>query len=809
MKAYACALLLVACASPPPARTAVDAPPSAAEATLLSEAGLRLFTGAQSVADLERAEAQYQLAAKAWRRVTSTESKFRLADALHQEVRVERALHQRDPKRFDNPAEAKLASALQAATDARDFADDAHQLEASELVIDVDDLRVDIEDEASKGRSAPTPAFEAAMSARETYLRQAPNGAHAAEYRFDLARADYLRGKLVEAEQQLKPIFDGSCGKDPLAYLAWEILLKMAVARHDESTSWSLALYAHCAMDDAQREAQLALLQQDWPQQHQLHADTAFAAACGGPEEGACVPATESNRVWWHKAADLYSSLVVEAPDDPSAPAWAMRAAYCYKQSRDLPSAISAHRKFVERFGAEPTLALLERGDPRRSILPEPEEYKHRLRLVDLALDQVAVALYSMFDYPAAAAAYEAVARTPRLLEGRRSAAARNAMLLFRATGNREKMLANWQVAIALRPTTEEKAELDWAVATYDYDHFDPKAPDAAKARTAAQRPLEQFYFAHRADPAAAKSSLEAAWRLAKLLQGADPAYREWFKKTVTAWQYLNAQPSNGGVKPSDLPPYADYGAEAEYTLLDEEIRAEFDNETGHHQYSTMNVEQIMGKVDPHTGMFVSRGAYAADLRVAEEYDRKLEHVVSTYHSLEFVPAALARIGSLYDAMRSALFACNGPSFAAHILPAAGPMTTALKSTISSQWESHRKQEMEAADEAMTRRYAKAIQLSWTYDVQNVEVARAVRRLAYFETAASGLGIGPYACTAPYGAPSSTRQCGLAAYLSNTTPPGQRLLYSPLMYVRMQTAQNVMPSLPESAHALPLPAPPE
>ena len=61
-----------------------------------------------------------------------------------------------------------------------------------------------------------------------------------------------------------------------------------------------------------------------------------------------------------------------------------------------------------------------------------------------------------------------------------------------------------------------------------------------------------------------------------------DPAFRTWFKTTIADWEYFKSYPlavagaggkAGGKITSSDAP-YSDYGGEADYTLVDEELKA-------------------------------------------------------------------------------------------------------------------------------------------------------------------------------------------------------------------------------------------
>ena len=103
-----------------------------------------------------------------------------------------------------------------------------------------------------------------------------------------------------------------------------------------------------------------------------------------------------------------------------------------------------------------------------------------------------------------------------------------------------------------------------------------------------------------------------------------DGGYHQWYKTTIGEWEFIDHNvPATGkdGKKDSQISPYADYAAEAEFTLLDEEIDEKFDYETNHHHFAG-SVEDILGKYDK-SGKNVSKGKYQVDAEEADKYDEK------------------------------------------------------------------------------------------------------------------------------------------------------------------------------------------
>ena len=177
---------------------------------------------------------------------------------------------------------------------------------------------------------------------------------------------------------------------------------------------------------------------------------------------------------------------------------------------------------------------------------------------------------------------------------------------------------------------------------------------------------------------------------------------------------------------------FSDYGAEAEFTLDDDEIHQAYDAETGHHKY-TGATEEVLA-------------AYEKDAKVAQKYDEMLEHISSTYPSLEWVPAAIARQGTLYDSLRTGLYNAVPPQikyFTAKQdallkqLEGSGRQDLQdkaddLRTTVKEKWRSKKETELAGADELLVRRYATAIALARKYNVRNDQVTHAIARLAYF-----------------------------------------------------------------------------
>lgn len=241
-----------------------------------------------------------------------------------------------------------------------------------------------------------------------------------------------------------------------------------------------------------------------------------------------------------------------------------------------------------------------------------------------------------------------------------------------------------------------------WILSTFKLSPDERAEADFIEAK--ANHDLAGYWARNTNDPAAASYVVEAAWSVAK-----EKSERVWFERTIAAWARTKS------------PAQVDYAAEAEYTILDGEIRDAFDHATGHHQYATMPVETIMT-------------AYDIDAKKAAAYEQRLDHVVKTYASPAIVAAALAREASLYESLRSGLDACGGSKFdpvpakLRRVLdgmkatgnPRSIDKVTAIEDSIKGAWRTVRDKEVAANEAVMIRRWAQSYALAKKHKLPSV-----------------------------------------------------------------------------------------
>ncbi len=793
----------------------------------------------QQVELLNRAFAEYKLAALGWQGYLKQdenapdayESRYWLADSRHKQVRVELLLN-RVGKGFPEPTPKEVEEAKASAIDVRDSNEDDKYLDnAAFFVVEEADILRDLEykryDDTKGGsgiakrdavrfdndgpdrkviKDAVPPVILGSVQARDEYIARVPPtldvNKRSIEYQFYSADMYFVYGDFDTARARFEPIYRDHCGKDEFGYKAWEKLISMSNMMRDSERSRQLAEAEKaktCAVNEEQKTAGGLIINPTLQEAAYIKAREKFKQAKDAK------PGPERDKLW-REAAGMYEAALQAAPARDEAPEAAMNAAYAYKQVGEFSKAIELYNKFIAEYGSEQRLQTLQKGDAKAKTAPDPKKYQERLGFLATAYDELGSTYYGFFNYVKAAETYEKVAGNERFDEARRKTSAKNAMILYNSMGQREKMRSEYNIFLKLHPSSEEKANADYLVASYDYQQWNPAGGDAGmnrQNRLAAQQSYAGFYNQNKGNAAAAKYVLEAAYRDAKMQKSAgDVGYRVWYKNTIAAWESFRARgTATKDGKPEALqPPYADYPAEAEFVLADEEIRAKYDTERHKYQGST---EDVIGKVDPKTKQITKTGRYQANAKDADKFDKDLQHIIATYPSVEWVPAAIARQGALYDELRTGLYNAVPPAvtlFSKQQETLLKQMENSgrddladkadeLRSAIRDGWRTKRDAELAAADEVMVRRYATAVSLARQYNVKNPAVTHAIARLAYFTDLLTDAKMGEY--------------------VTKTTDPNdknRKLDYKPGQYVQSRPGLPLVP--PPSGAAEPLPIAP-
>ncbi len=794
---------------------------------------------ARQIELLSRAGSEYKLAGIGWygylkqdeNAPDAYESRYWLADARRQYVRIQVVLHKLAANKFPEPSKKDIDDALVAAIDVRDSNEDDKYLDnAAFFVVDVSDVdrdlayqrfeesrgtsgvarreevKFDTEDAATRKvlRDPIPPVVAQSIQARDEFVQRVPpnldSQKNGINYQYYAGETYFLYGHFDLARQRFEPMWKEHCGKDEFGYKAWEKLITMSNLERNAELSTQLAEQERtksCAVS-AEQTAKAGLIVNPTLQ------EAAFVNARKKFEEAKKAPAgPEKNRLW-REAAALYESALQAAPARDEAPEAAMNAAYAYKQVGEYNKAIELYNKFITEYGSDARLTALQKGDPKTKAAPDPKKYAERVGYLGDAYDALGTTYYSFFNYQRAAETYEKVSGNERFAEAKRREAARNAMILYANMGQRDKMMAEYRKLAKLNPTADDRASADYLVASYDFKQWQPTAPDSGQNRTTrgqAEGALMTYYTQNRNAPGAGRYLVEAAYQVGRMKRvGNEGDYRTWFKSTVAAWEnYRTKAPVKDGRSEAQQPPYVDYAAEAEFAVLDEEIKDRFDVPEKH-KY-TGSVSDILGVTNPQ-GQITKKGKYLLNAEDADKYDKQLEAIVKKYESLEWVPTAIARQGTIWDTLRSGLYAVvKVELFTAQEKQLLNSMRNsgradleekadALEDAKKDFWRKKKEQELAGADEIMVRRYATAVALGRKYNVRNTLITRAISRLAYYTDI-----IG---------------DANMSKYVTNTPDPtnkgATKLTYTQNQYVQTRPGLAVLP--PPQGNSKPLPAAP-
>ena len=583
---------------------------------------------------------EYKLAAIGWlgylkqdeNAPDAYKSRYFYADALHNEVRLEVALHQFDPKPYPEPTSQEIATAERAAVDVRDSDEDDQFIDNAGLfVVDLADVdrdlafqrwqdsggtqgvepRKDPKLEGPEGdKKVVVDAFpdviQTSMKARDEYIQRVPperdKQNHAADYAFYAADQYYLYGHFDQAEPRFEAIYKERCGKDSLGYEAWKRLIVMSNLQKNAERSRELAeaeKKSSCAKTDLQMAEEKRGDLTDLVLQN-----AAFEDANKVFEQAKAAPPGPQKDALWRKAGGMYSAALDAAPAHKDAPAAAINSAFCYKQVGEFDKAIKLYQMFIDNYGSEDILNRLQNGgiDPEKQakVGPDPAEYKERIKYLGMAYDALSTTYYGFFAYQHAAESFGKIASNPRFDDPERANAARIAMVLYSNLGDRANMSKMYGILVDPRMhlSTDKRAEADYLRASFDYAQWNPASGESAgnsAARIQAIANLEQFHAANKGRPESARYELESAYRIAKMMQSAgDPGVPHLVQDDDRGLGVLQVVPDGGRrrrrqgreASPSTDAPYSDYGGEADFTLVDEQVKSEFDYASGHHHYA-------------------------------------------------------------------------------------------------------------------------------------------------------------------------------------------------------------------------------
>lgn len=766
------------------------------------EEAFRLSDAVVQARQIERAIEEYRLAAQGWgayieQNPSATdvyESSFWLADAQFWIAALQVPLGRM-------PTEEEVSKAFQSASAVRDSnANDKYKQPAAYYVVTLAEKMLDAEAQAFeesggtqglprkeevtfveaadgaktvKKEEVPAPV-QAAVCARDEYNAAIPldedpqkNGllyaSQAADYFF-------VYGQFEEARRRYKPIYEKYCGKNEWGYKAWEKLISMSNFEDDRAQSRMLVESKSCAFDEETKVAEEAIRTPVKIGVAYLDAGRLFQKAMG-MEDG---PEREKT---WRASAAAYKVALDVAPDRDEAPEAVMNGAYAYKQVGEYDKAIAMYKLFIESYGDPETMAGLKKDDPAK--------FEERVKYMNDAYQALAGAYVLFFDYPKAAETFDAISSVAHFPAEEKRLAAKQGLMLYVNLDDRNGMLRMRRKYEELGAGASELAEADYLIASASLKKWDPNSPDTGanqQARIAAQRVMTQYHDANRNKPSAYKYVVHSAYKvaLAKLAAGS-PSQDEWWKNTISAFdKHAAAAPKKAGKSEALGTPEASMAAEADYRLLDKQLKRDFDYDTGHHRYKGTVVEVIK--------------TYTDDAKDAKGWYDKLQVIVDKYVSQKWATIAIARQGSVYDSLRTGLYNTRPPELkmftdkqekALRIAEESDNLdlqdkADQIRMQVNDAWRKKRDQELDAADRIVVDRYAVSVMLAQRYNLSDESITRSIRRLAFLTDVAG------------------------EAKMSEYTAANSELGYQAGMFQRMRPGMFERPEVSELPRPMPL-----
>ncbi len=785
----------------------------------------------------ERALAEYRLAAKAWGSYLlqdenaddAYESRFWLADAYTSIVLVKAQLGQL-------PEPDEIAIAQSTAREVRDSNEDEKYLQpAGIMVVRVAQQVVAanyVQYEKSGGtlgfperKEVTTEKYEEngetkervvkadlpqplvdLIAAFDEYVQVIPVEADPYDnhnrFAYVSGEVPFLYGQFDAAKKRLEPIYQQQCGKTSYGYDAWKKLITMANMEGNFEKSHELASAASkksCALTDADKAIEGALSRGTIETGFYKEAYKAYQEAEAMTED------TPARRALWAKAGQLYEEALKAAPAHDSAPEAAINGAIAYKQLGNYDKAIQMYELFIKEYGSDSQLDVLEKGDKAKGKPPNPKKYAERIGYLKKAYDALAESYVLFFDYRRAGQTFDKISAITRFEENDRRVAAQNAVFLFLSIGERDKVEATKKRFFAMNPPRDQQAEIEWLIVQGDVKQWDERAPDRGENRAARVRAvatLESFHAKWSGDPAGHAFTVQAASGVAKMRRlGNDPKSDEWCQKTISGFEaYKGSAPKNDkGRSKAFGSTQAEMAAECDYRVIDEDLKKNFDYESGHHRYSGVIVDVAK--------------EFKKDVEEdAKRYFDRLQTVITKYESPRWAVASRARQGSLYDSCRTGLYNAREPGLKLYtdkeekvlkqlddLCVNQGNESACTKYEVftanrRTKWREDRDKNLEGADKPMVSGYGQAIIWAREWKVGTREVDAAVGRLAFY--------------TDILGDEKLREYTGILTVQSKDNPETREpFVYADGMFLRMR--RGLTADMPTTVLTSPLPASPQ
>ena len=351
---------------------------------------------------------EYKLAALGWlgylkqdeNAPDAYKSRYFYADALHNQVRLEVALHKFDARQYPEPSSQEIATAIKAAVDVRDSDEDDQFIDNAGLfVVDLADVDRDLAFQRwkdSSGTQGVEPrkepklegpdgvkkvvvddipdVIQKSMQARDEYVQRVP------PERDKQSRARGLRLLRGRPVLPVRPLQGGAAAlpgdvRAALRQGARRLRGVEAPARHERSRATTPRGLA-AARRRPRRTRQDVRRRSARPSRSPRARRGDFTKNVLSQRARSRTPTRPSRRrrprppgpqkdALWRKAGKMYEDALRAAPGHKDAPAAAINSAFCYKQVGEFNKAIDLYQLFISNYGSEDILDRLEHGGRR------------------------------------------------------------------------------------------------------------------------------------------------------------------------------------------------------------------------------------------------------------------------------------------------------------------------------------------------------------------------------------------------------------------------------------------------------------